>query len=78
MAILIQVIWFMILLICLILYFVMASEFRDAAALKGYEGGKYFWYCLLFPIGGYLLVIALPPKSSVEERRPAGDDLPDL
>lgn len=45
-----------------IIQLILAKEFSNAAADKGYVGGKYFWYCFLFSIAGYLLVIALPNK----------------
>lgn len=37
-----------------------AREFNDIAYEKGYDSIKYFWYCFLFGIVGYLPVFALP------------------
>ena len=41
----------------------LANEFFSIAKQKGYNDKKYFLYCLLCGIAGYLLVIALPPKT---------------
>ena len=45
----------------LISYFI-ANEFKKIAELKGYGGGKYFWFTFLFGIVGMLMVVALPNK----------------
>ena len=38
----------------------IANLFQGAAEQKGYSGKKYFWYCLLFGIAGWIYVSALP------------------
>ena len=43
---------------------VIACEFLEVANNKGYYSIKYFWYCFLFGIVGWLLVIALPDMSN--------------
>ena len=44
--------------------FLLAREFYDIAEQKGYSDVKYFWYSVLFGLFGFLMVIALPDKSS--------------
>ena len=54
------------LLIIILLYFlingVIAYEFHSIAEEKGYDGGKYFAYTLIFGIIGMLMVVALPDR----------------
>lgn len=55
------------LLVCLLMLFIYwfsAYEFRDIAELKGYDGGKYFWWCFLTGVIGWAMVIALPDRKS--------------
>ena len=40
--------------------YLIAKEFYVIALSKGHNHPKYFWYCFLFGIAGYLLIIALP------------------
>ena len=58
-------------IILIIIYFVIAyiiaDEFYWVAVQKGYEDRRFFWYCFLFGIAGYLLVIALPENKSEEK-----------
>ena len=58
--------WFLLFaLLYLIGAMILAYEFNNVAAEKGYTGtNKYFWYCLLFSIGGWLLVCALPNRKA--------------
>ena len=42
-----------------------ASKFSSIAEEKGYEG--YFWWCLLVPAFGELMVLALPDKKGREQ-----------
>ena len=51
-------------LVALVISGVVAEEFYIAACCKGHEERKYFWYCFLLGIIGYLLVVALPDISS--------------
>lgn len=45
-------------------YILAAKEFNSIANQKGYPGGKYGWWCFLFPAAGYLMVIALPDRGT--------------
>lgn len=47
-------------LVGLVISYVLAEEFMEIASQKGYSNRKYFWYCFLFGVAGYLIVIALP------------------
>ena len=48
----------------LIFSYIFAYEFFEIVTLKGYKDRKYFWFCFLFGIIGYLMVIALPSKNN--------------
>lgn len=54
-----------ILAVVLIIQYFVAAEFYDVANKKGYESRKYFWIPFLLGITGYLLVIALPDRKTV-------------
>lgn len=54
-------------ILVIIVQFMFACEFENIATAKGYPEKKYFRYCFLFPIFGYLLVIALPNKEQTKE-----------
>jgi hypothetical protein len=47
-------------IIALVIDWIIANAFAEAAELKGHGERKYFWFCFLFGLVGYLLVIALP------------------
>ena len=65
--------------VCIILLFgLVANEFYKIACLKGYEDKKYFWLSFLLTIIGYLLVIALPTKSTPVDYNQENDDLPEI
>lgn len=58
--------------VALIIDYIIAKEFADIAAGKGYHESKYFWYCFLLGIVGYLLVIALPDiRHKSQTKQPA-------
>lgn len=44
----------------------IATEFYKVAEMKGFSELKYFWISFLFPLCGYLLVIALPDRNQRE------------
>ena len=44
---------------------IVSLEFNEIAHMKGYTAKKYFWYCLLLGLFGYLIVMALPIKSDI-------------
>lgn len=54
---------------CLVLAlnYIIAKAFADVATDKGYTESKYFWYCFLFSVAGYLLVVALPSKEQTKK-----------
>lgn len=66
----------------LIVYIFAAVEFNNIAGMKGYSGNKYGWWCFLFPVAGYLMVIALPdreqPIAAVEKPVASDEELPEL
>lgn len=51
-----------ILIVIIVISLILANEFYSIAKIKGYTQAKYFWYCFLFGIFGYLLIIALPNR----------------
>lgn len=53
----------LIVIVVLVFLFCIAAEFSVIAEMKGFPESKYFWISFLFPICGYLLVIALPDRS---------------
>ena len=74
-------------LIVLAIMILAALEFNNIAHLKGYSGGKYGWWSIIFPLAGYLMVIALPDRNGAPgARTPSSaakptvekDELPDL
>lgn len=48
--------------IAVVIDYLIAREFYDAAVDKGYTQKKYLWISFFFGIIGYLLVIALPNR----------------
>lgn len=50
--------------VALWIWWLIADEFSTIAKYKGYTDSKYFWYCFLFGLVGYLMVIALPAKKN--------------
>ncbi len=56
----------------------LAREFYKAAVLKGWPGKRYFWFSVLLPFAGYLLVIALPDRGAAGMTALVSDDLPEL
>ena len=67
---------FIVSVIVLIIQFVLAGEFYSIANDKGYDNQKYLWYCFLFGIAGYLMVIALPKKEKIAKA--SNDELPEI
>lgn len=56
---------------------IVSLEFNEIAHMKGYTAKKYFWYCLLLGLFGYLIVMALPIKSDIVSSA-RDNDLPTL
>ena len=67
-----------IFLLCVWYYvnYLFASEFSKIAKQKGYSDGKYYWFCFLFGVAGYLLVIALQNKNIIQSN--TIDELPEI
>lgn len=42
----------------------ISKEFQRIAILKGFHESRYFWYPFWLPLVGYLMVIALPDRST--------------
>lgn len=58
-----------------------ATEFCNIARMKGHPDRKYFWWCFLFGVIGWCMVIALPDRSvmpRVSKPDSKADELPDL
>lgn len=54
---------FLFVIVGIVIWFFVASEFASIARDKGYNNSKYFWYTLFFGIIGMLMIIALPNKN---------------
>lgn len=50
----------------LFVQYLVARNFADLAVDKGYAESKYFWFCFLLGLPGYLMVIAMPDYSKHE------------
>lgn len=46
----------------LVISYILAEEFVYIAKKKGFSDKRYFWFCFLFGIIGYLMVVALPDR----------------
>ena len=60
--------WFLIVLgvlVYLIIWGLIATEFYKAAEEKGYPHKKYMWITFFFGVVGMLLVIALPDRGKI-------------
>lgn len=55
---------FLAVIVGLVVWLFVASEFSSIARDKGYDSSKYFWCTLLLGAIGMLMVIALPNKNS--------------
>ena len=53
-----------LLIVAVVLNIFIADIFANVAEEKGHEKSTAFWLCFLFPIVGYLYVIALPDKET--------------
>lgn len=58
-------IFFVILFFQLALNYFVAKAFENIAYAKGNVGKIYFWWCFWLGIVGWLMVIALPDRSSL-------------
>lgn len=63
-------------LLALVIDYLLASEFYQAAAMKGHNKKKYLWICFFFSIAGYVLVAALPDRGAAQSV--PNDELPEL
>lgn len=57
--------WFLyvlLVIVALVVGYLVAAEFQEAAEAKGWPEEKYKWIAFLIPIAGYLLVAALPDR----------------
>lgn len=71
--------WFWVVsVIVILLDIVIAVQFGKIAEMKGYhtDSSKYTWFCVLFGIAGWMMVIALPDKS--QNNTAVSDQLPNL
>lgn len=49
-------------IIAIVIEWSIAKEFASIAADKGYSESRYFWFCFLLSIIGYLMVASLPDR----------------
>lgn len=56
-------------IISLLISYLVADEFDKIVIMKGYPKGKYFWWCFLLGIIGWLMVIALPDRVSEKQKQ---------
>jgi hypothetical protein len=72
-------------LFVILIDYLVARKFEKIANMKGYYG--YFWWCFWLTFTGYLMVIALPVKTSVKSDETLiksnnnnlfNDDLPEI
>lgn len=62
----------------LLVDFLAAREFYLAAAMKGWDSKKYFFYAFFLTLIGYLLILALPDRGSSAAGSFDSRDLPEL
>lgn len=65
-----------LIIVVIVVDLIIASGFSDIASKKGHNGAPYFWWCFLFSLPGWLMVVALPDKSN--SKPVVSDELPDL
>lgn len=75
-------IWIILLcILAIVIYALVAVEFYRVAVMKGHDEKKYFWLSFLLSFIGWMLVIALPDRSTQSGNASAtlaDDDLPEL
>ncbi len=57
----------MLFILILIIHWFIAKEFYIIAIMKGFDERKYFWLPFLLGLIGYLMIIALPDRGSVDD-----------
>lgn len=70
----------LVLVLCILglcISFFLANQFYEVAIEKGYDDRKYYWFCFLLGLAGWILVCALPDRGNVSISADS-DDLPDL
>ena len=72
---------FFLMVLYLIFFGIASAEMRSIAEMKGHSHSKYFWYCFLLPVFGFIMVAALPDRGNMQCQRIEKldeDELPDL
>ena len=72
---------FLVFLICVVaiaLWIVVANEFGTIAELKGYDKMRYALFTFFFSAAGMLMVIALPKKEFSDSPKKIAEELPEL
>lgn len=72
---------FLVFLICVVaiaLWIVVANEFGTIAELKGYDKMRYALFTFFFSAAGMLMVIALPQKEVSDSPKKIAEELPEL
>ncbi len=64
--------------IAIIISYIAASAFDEIAVSKGYKQKSYFWYCFWLGLAGWLMVVALPDRSTTGVGPAASNQLPKL
>ena len=63
----------------IILWYFVAKEFEQIAAMKGHPETKYFWWTFLMGAVGIFMVVALPNSSGAARREQnTNDELPEI
>lgn len=69
----------LIIALCFLAAHIYASfEFYNVAVMKGWPQKKYLYISLLLWFAGYLIIVALPDRSSIKKAAVVSRDLPEL
>lgn len=69
---------FIICLVAIALWIMVANEFGTIAELKGYDKMRYALFTVFFSVAGMLMVIALPKKEASDSPKKIAEELPEL
>lgn len=66
---------FIVLVVIIVIRIIIGVKFDSIAENKGHNG--YLWWCILFGVVGWLMVIALPDRKVLKHDHET-DELPEL
>lgn len=59
-----EILYFLVTVVLVLLVnYLIAREYQRIATQKGFPGWRYFWWCFLMGIVGYIMVAALPDRN---------------